>query len=73
MTLGTILILHVMVSGLGRLRDSAQNLLVFKKKKKKVFRSRWVRITFRAKLILHVVVSDLRDETNITLCGFRPE
>ena len=34
-TLGTKLILHAVVSGLGKLRASAQNLLIFKKKKKK--------------------------------------
>jgi len=32
-TLGTKLILHVVVSDLERLRTSAQNLLVFRKKK----------------------------------------
>jgi len=36
-TLGTKLILHVVVSGLGGLRVSAQNLLVFEKEKKIVY------------------------------------
>jgi len=35
MTLETKLILHVVVSGLGGLRVSAQSLLIFKKKERK--------------------------------------
>ena len=55
MMFGTKLILHVVISGLEGLRASAQNLLVFKKKKKAIYKDIVTNIRSSQEYLSHLI------------------